>query len=69
MENNISSDQPNKYNSSNPQRLYLRPADKSLAAYKTFILDMQQHLTRNRDDKLSEDEWVAYWKEFWEGEP
>jgi hypothetical protein len=26
---------------------------------------MQEHLTGNRDDKLSEEEWVEYWEEFW----
>jgi len=55
-------------NSQNPQKLFIRPADKSLAAYKAFILDMQEHLTGNRDDKLGEEEWVAYWAEFWGGE-
>ncbi|MDD5487261.1 MAG: hypothetical protein PHW65_06890 [Dehalococcoidales bacterium] len=49
---------------SKPKKLFIRPADKSLAAFKAFILDMQEHLTGNKDDKLSEEEWVENWKEF-----
>ncbi|MDD4794930.1 MAG: hypothetical protein PHX97_05960 [Dehalococcoidales bacterium] len=54
-------------NQPEPEKLYIRPADKSLAAYKGFILDMQEHLTGNRNDSMSEEEWVDSWREFWEG--
>jgi|GEM_PF-4645576 len=58
----------NQNNPPTTEKLYIRPANKSLAAYKALILDMQEHLTGNRDDKLSEEEWVMYWEEFWGNE-
>lgn len=42
------------------------PKDRSLDAYKTWILDIARRLTTEHSTfRLSEEEWVTFWKEFW----
>jgi hypothetical protein len=42
------------------------PYDRSLDAYKTWILEIARRLTTEHSTlKLTEEEWVMYWKEFW----
>jgi len=45
--------------------LFSRPKDKSLEAYKAWILDMCEHLTGKRENDISEERWIAFWKAFW----
>jgi hypothetical protein len=49
---------------SEPRRFYGRPADRSLQAYKDFILGMTLALTQAKDE-ITEDEWRRAWQEFW----
>ena len=44
------------------------PKDKSLEAYKEWVIDLAKRLTKN-EFVLSEQEWIENWKEFWRGEP
>ena len=50
--------------------LYLdQPEDRSLAAFKRFINDMMEALGGNMaEGSLTEEQWVAKWKKFWEDE-
>jgi hypothetical protein len=53
-------------------KLFLRPADKSLEAYKNFVKSMVCHLNRGQtldEDDMTEAEWEADWKEFWNKHP
>ena len=44
-----------------------RPKNESLDAYKDWIRDTAQRLTTEKSTiKLTEAEWIANWKEFWE---
>ena len=47
--------------------LYL-PKDKSLEAYKEWVIDIAKRLTKT-EFLLSENEWEENWKEFWKGKP
>ena len=42
-----------------------RPSDKSLAAFKKWILDTTKSLGGSEKDDLTEKEWRESWKEFW----
>ena len=45
---------------------FFRPADKSLEAYKAWILGTFTALTgKVDDDSISEEDWEDGWKEFW----
>ncbi len=46
--------------------LFSRPKDKSLEAFKVWILEMYEHLTGKREDTTTEEQWIALWKAFWE---
>lgn len=46
-------------------RNYSAPKDESLQAFKDWILEIYFNLTGRRENDLSEEEWVAKWKEFW----
>ena len=42
------------------------PQDKSLQAFKAWIIEIANRLTTNPSEiKLTEAEWNKYWKEFW----
>ena len=42
------------------------PRDQSLNAYKTWIMDIARRLTTEKSTiKLTEAEWIEYWKDFW----
>src|SRR3990172_3336673 len=45
--------------------LFLRPKDKSLEAYKAWVLALYEHLTGKREDNTTEEQWIAFWKAFW----
>jgi len=45
--------------------LFSRPKDKSLEAFKAWILEMYEHLTGKREDNTTEEQWIALWKAFW----
>jgi hypothetical protein len=48
------------------EKIYGRPADDSLQAYKDFIISFTARLTgKPEDDDTTEEEWVASWKKFW----
>lgn len=42
-----------------------RPADKSLPAFKQWILDTTKSLGGSDKNDLKEKEWRKAWKEFW----
>jgi hypothetical protein len=50
---------------SEPRRFYGRPADRSLHAYKDFILGITLALNPDAKDEITEDEWRQAWQEFW----
>ena len=50
---------------SEPRRFYGRPADRSLQAYKDWILGMTLALNPDAKDEMTEDEWRRAWQEFW----
>ena len=51
-----------------PNKLILgRPVDKTLAAYKEWILGIAEQLTGKRTDDLTPEEWQADWRAFWAG--
>jgi hypothetical protein len=43
-----------------------RPRDKSLEAYKDFVRDFVKALGGKDDQDMSEEQWAADWKAFWE---
>jgi hypothetical protein len=47
------------------RRFYGRPADRSLRAYRDFILGMTLAVNPNAKDDMTEDEWQQAWEEFW----
>ena len=49
--------------------LFSRPKDKSLEAFKAWILEMYEHLTGKREDNTTEEQWIALWKAFGRIEP
>lgn len=42
------------------------PKDESLEAYKAWVLEIARRLTKT-EFKLTEQEWIENWKEFWNG--
>jgi hypothetical protein len=52
-------------------RLYTRPRDKTLEAFKAWIIQMTEHLTGKKGDdgSMTEQEWIEAWKKFWEDDP
>jgi hypothetical protein len=55
--------EPTKH--SEPQRFYGRPADRSLQAYKIFVLGMTLALNLAAKDDMTEEQWQESWKAFW----
>jgi hypothetical protein len=51
---------------SNESESFSRPKDKSLASYKAWIFEITRRLTTQKTEmKLTDEEWVANWKEYW----
>ncbi len=48
-----------------PRRVYARPADRSLQAYKDFILTILAAVSPDAIDDQSEEQWQAAWQKFW----
>lgn len=48
-----------------PHRVYARPADRSLAAYKDFILTILAAVNPEATDDHTEEWWREAWQEFW----
>ena len=43
-----------------------RPKDRSLEAYKVWMLDIYKKLTTQQGKiKLTEEDWIANWTEYW----
>ena len=43
-----------------------RPKDRSLDAFKAWIMDIAGRLTTAKDGvRLTEAEWAEFWKDFW----
>ena len=43
------------------------PTDRSLEAYKTWFMEITKRLTKEGTEiKLTEEEWIASWKDYWE---
>ncbi|HMU91854.1 MAG TPA: hypothetical protein PLI15_13120 [Anaerolineales bacterium] len=47
-------------------RDYSAPKDESLQAFKDWILGIYFNLTGKKTDDMSEEQWVAKWREFWQ---
>jgi hypothetical protein len=44
-----------------------RPKDRSLEAYKLWMMDIYKQITTKKSKiKLTEEDWIANWKEYWE---
>ncbi len=50
---------------STSRRVYARPADRSLAAYKDFLRALMDAINPGAGDGLSEKWWEEAWREFW----
>ena len=47
-----------------------RPTDKSLEAYKAWMMELAKKLTTGQTTvKWTEKEWIAHWKKFWKEKP
>ena len=47
-----------------------RPKDRSLEAYKAWIMEIAKRLTAAPTTvKWTEEEWIANWKKFWQEKP
>jgi hypothetical protein len=47
-----------------------RPKDRSLEAYKAWMMDIAKRLTTDETRiKWTEEEWIANWKKFWKERP
>lgn len=44
------------------------PKDRSLKAYKAWVKELANRLTKT-EFELTEEEWIENWKEFWRGQP
>ena len=45
---------------------YSHPRDRSLAAYKIWMMEIALRLTTKQNTiELTDAEWVAYWKDYW----
>lgn len=42
-----------------------RPKDRSLQSYKDWIMGIALRFDSKAKDNLSEEEWIARWKAFW----
>ena len=52
---------------SNEKPTISRPKDNSLEAYKAWLMEIIKRLTKEGTEvRLTEDEWIASWKEYWE---
>jgi hypothetical protein len=49
-----------------PQLHLTRPADRSLEAYKTWLLDLTARLVPGAPSTMTEADWIKKHKEFWE---
>lgn len=63
---------PSTNECSQPHRLFSRPADRSLVAYKEWIRGMYEALMTQaslpvEEDDMTKEEWVSSWKNFWKG--
>ena len=46
------------------------PKDRSLEAYKTWFMEITKRLTKEGTEiKLTEEEWIESWKDYWEENP
>lgn len=43
-----------------------RPKDRSLQAYKEWMIEFSKRLLGGVDDTITDEEWEQYHKQFWE---
>ena len=48
-----------------PDLFFSKPKDKSLQAYKDWIMGVTLQFNPNAKDTKSEEEWIESWKKFW----
>jgi hypothetical protein len=49
---------------------FSRPRDKSVEAYKAWIMEIAQRLTTAKElIQFTEKEWLTSWKEYWQENP
>ena len=45
---------------------FSRPKDKSVEAYKAWIMEIAERLTTEKNKiQLTEAEWLLHWREYW----
>jgi hypothetical protein len=45
---------------------FSRPRDKSLQAYKAWILNTLKRINPDaKDDSMTEEKWIEHWQKFW----
>lgn len=49
---------------------FSRPRDRSVEAYKAWIMEIAQRLTTAKEMiQFTENEWLTNWKEYWQENP
>ena len=47
-----------------------RPKNRSLEAYKAWMMDLSEQFTTEKTDiQWTEEEWIVKWKRFWKEKP
>ena len=46
-------------------KFYSRPKDRSLQAYKDWIMGVMKRILPDAEDTMTEEKWVESWKKFW----
>jgi hypothetical protein len=45
------------------------PKDRSLEAYKAWIMDIAKRLITGTEVRWTEEEWIANWEKYWKEKP
>ena len=45
-----------------------RPKDRTLEAYKAWMLEIINHIAPNAKKTMTEEKWLAGWKKFWKSD-
>ena len=48
------------------RKMFSKPRDQSLQAYRDWIMGMYKFLTGKDDDNTSDEEWKLDWQKYWE---
>lgn len=54
----------------NSKLRFSQPGDKSVEAYKAWIMEIAERLTTEKNKiELTEAEWRLYWRDYWKEKP